>query len=216
METSAGGGLGCASGVPFAPNAVPERMGGRPDERLAEMAAGVGPLRRVQAALAERLIASGAVGRLGYARLRDYARERLGRSARQLQELPVGRDGGALALAYYATPRATIDIDVNVFVSVARAEEVLGRSVDPSARRANLMVEGVELAETVGRVLAVGECRILVHGETKPCGRMDEEAEGLQEALRPEWRGGVYGEVLAGGSVEVGDPVEWEAEDGSG
>lgn len=34
--------------------------------------------------------------------------------------------GGALALAYYATPRATVDIDVNVFVSVARADEVLG------------------------------------------------------------------------------------------
>jgi hypothetical protein len=34
--------------------------------------------------------------------------------------------GGALALAYYATPRATIDIDVNVFVSVDRADEVLG------------------------------------------------------------------------------------------
>jgi hypothetical protein len=34
--------------------------------------------------------------------------------------------GGALALAYYATPRATIDIDVNVFVGVERAGEVLG------------------------------------------------------------------------------------------
>lgn len=33
--------------------------------------------------------------------------------------------GGALALAYYATPRATIDIDVNVFVPVDRADEVL-------------------------------------------------------------------------------------------
>lgn len=97
-----------------------------------------------------------------------------------------------------------------------RAEEELGRSVDPSARRANLMVRGVELAETVGRVLAVGGCRILVRGETKPCGRMDEEADGLQEALRPEWRGGVYGEVLEGGRVEVGDPVGWEGEDGSG
>ena len=31
--------------------------------------------------------------------------------------------GGALALAYYATPRATVDIDVNVFVPVARADE---------------------------------------------------------------------------------------------
>lgn len=34
--------------------------------------------------------------------------------------------GGAIALAYYATPRATIDIDVNVFVSVECADEVLG------------------------------------------------------------------------------------------
>ncbi|MGH0038078.1 MAG: hypothetical protein ACQGVK_23860 [Myxococcota bacterium] len=33
--------------------------------------------------------------------------------------------GGALALAYYATPRATIDIDVNVFVGVDSAGEVL-------------------------------------------------------------------------------------------
>jgi hypothetical protein len=33
--------------------------------------------------------------------------------------------GGALALAYYATPRATIDIDVNVFARVDRADEVL-------------------------------------------------------------------------------------------
>jgi pimeloyl-ACP methyl ester carboxylesterase len=33
--------------------------------------------------------------------------------------------GGAIALAYYATPRATIDIDVNVFVPVERADEVL-------------------------------------------------------------------------------------------
>jgi hypothetical protein len=34
--------------------------------------------------------------------------------------------GGALALAYYATPRGTIDIDVNVFAPAAQAEHVLG------------------------------------------------------------------------------------------
>jgi len=33
--------------------------------------------------------------------------------------------GGALALAYYATPRATIDIDLNVFVSAGRWREVI-------------------------------------------------------------------------------------------
>lgn len=32
--------------------------------------------------------------------------------------------GGALALAYYATPRTTVDIDVNVFVSTDRYDSV--------------------------------------------------------------------------------------------
>jgi hypothetical protein len=34
--------------------------------------------------------------------------------------------GGALALAYYTTPRATIDIDLNVFLPASRWEEVAG------------------------------------------------------------------------------------------
>ena len=49
--------------------------------------------------------------------------------------------GGALALAYYAEPRSTIDIDVNVFIPAPRFAEVagpLGRlgaaADDPSAR----------------------------------------------------------------------------------
>jgi hypothetical protein len=33
--------------------------------------------------------------------------------------------GGALALAYYAEPRATIDVDVNAFVGVDRRNEVI-------------------------------------------------------------------------------------------
>jgi cytochrome P450 len=34
--------------------------------------------------------------------------------------------GGALALAYYADPRATIDIDLNVFVPTERWQDVVG------------------------------------------------------------------------------------------
>lgn len=57
------------------------------EERLARLAAALGPLRRVLAALAARLLATRAYERLCYARLADYARERPGISARQLQEL---------------------------------------------------------------------------------------------------------------------------------
>jgi hypothetical protein len=41
--------------------------------------------------------------------------------------------GGALALAYYAEPRATIDIDLNVFVPTERFSEVAGPLVQLGA-----------------------------------------------------------------------------------
>lgn len=89
------------------------------------------------------------------------------------------------------------------------AEAELGRTVEPAARRANLLVSGLELAHRTGDELAVGDARLLVHGETKPCGRMDEAADGLRQALEPEWRGGVYAEVVEGAEIRVGDEVRW-------
>jgi len=55
--------------------------------RLARLAAARGPLRRALARIAGRLVETGAMERLTYARLGDYARERLGLSPRKLQEL---------------------------------------------------------------------------------------------------------------------------------
>jgi MOSC domain-containing protein YiiM len=90
----------------------------------------------------------------------------------------------------------------------------LGADLDPSTRRANLLVSGVHLAKTRGRVLRVGGCRLRVYGETKPCRQMEEARPGLQTALGPDWRGGVFAEVLDDGTIAVGDPVEWQEDDG--
>jgi MOSC domain-containing protein YiiM len=91
-------------------------------------------------------------------------------------------------------------------------EDGLERALDPALRRANLMVSGISLEKSRDRVLRVGACRLRVNGETTPCERMEEACTGLQEALRPSWRGGVFAEVLDGGAIRVGDSVEWEGE----
>jgi MOSC domain-containing protein YiiM len=83
-------------------------------------------------------------------------------------------------------------------------------SVPPVARRANLLVTGVDLEGTHGRVLRVGACRLRINGETRPCHRMDEACRGLRAALEPHWGGGAYAEVLDDGTIAVGDAVEWD------
>lgn len=83
----------------------------------------------------------------------------------------------------------------------------LSRDLPWRMRRANLLVEGVNLASTIGREIAVGEVRLRIHGETKPCGLMDRQHPGLRAALVPECRGGVYGQVLSAGTIRVGDRI---------
>ena len=85
----------------------------------------------------------------------------------------------------------------------------IGATAPPTARRANLMVSGLQLRDSRGRVLRIGACCIRVWGETRPCERMDQAHAGLREALKKEWRGGVYGEVLNDGRIAVGDRAAW-------
>ena len=93
--------------------------------------------------------------------------------------------------------------------SWSEAVEELGRDLDPASRRANLLIRGLELIGCRHRVLCIGEIRIRIHGETRPCDLMDRQAPGLQAALASDWRGGVYGEALASGLIEVGAEVRW-------
>ncbi|MFV1987241.1 MAG: MOSC domain-containing protein [Gemmatimonadota bacterium] len=91
-----------------------------------------------------------------------------------------------------------------------RATVELGVAVDPAARRANVLIRGLDLRESSDRVVRIGGARIQVRGETRPCQRMDDASDGLREALVPDWRGGAYGTVLGGGTIRVGDEASWE------
>ena len=92
----------------------------------------------------------------------------------------------------------------------ARVMGELTANVDPSARRANLMISGIRLEETRGQLLRIGATLLKIGGHTTPCERMDEALPGLQEALRAHWGGGAFAQVVTGGIIRIGDTVTWE------
>ena len=88
----------------------------------------------------------------------------------------------------------------------------LGSAAEPETRRANVLVSGIDLRASRGRVLLLGNARVRIAGEVKPCERMEEAVPGLRAAMYPDWRGGAFAQILDDGVVSVGDSVEWEAE----
>jgi MOSC domain-containing protein YiiM len=86
----------------------------------------------------------------------------------------------------------------------------LGSDAGPETRRANVLVSGIDLRKSRGRVLRIGQARVRIAGEVKPCERMEEGVPGLRALMFPDWRGGAFAEILEGGSVAVGDTVAWD------
>ncbi len=81
---------------------------------------------------------------------------------------------------------------------------------DPGMRRANIMVSGIRLEDSRAKVLTIGDVKIRLRGETRPCEVRDEQRPGLREALDLHWDGGAHGSVIHGGEIRVGDSATIE------
>jgi MOSC domain-containing protein YiiM len=88
----------------------------------------------------------------------------------------------------------------------------VGATVQPSLRRANVLLRGVSLQTSRGRLLRLGGALVRILGEVRPCERMDEAQPGLRAALRPAWRGGAFAEILEGAEIRSGDEAGWVEE----
>ena len=93
----------------------------------------------------------------------------------------------------------------------ANAQALVGHNLPWQERRANLLVEGLDLPQRPGARLRVGSALLEVTIETAPCERMEALAEGLRAALTPDWRGGVCTKVVEEGTIAIGDTIRIEA-----
>lgn len=114
---------------------------------------------------------------------------------------------GVAGSADQRTRRQVTVIDADRWEAICRS---LGAQIDPSTRRANVMLRGVDLRNSRGRLLKIGSTVVRLLGETRPCNLMDESFSGLREAMKPEWGGGAYGEIVEGGEIRVGDEARLE------
>jgi MOSC domain-containing protein YiiM len=91
--------------------------------------------------------------------------------------------------------------------------DAVGRALPWIARRANLLLDGLEPLDIASGRIRIGDVVLEIGGETRPCERMDEACPGLWDALVPGRRAGSYCRVLAGGVVKLGDEVTVERGD---
>jgi MOSC domain-containing protein YiiM len=81
----------------------------------------------------------------------------------------------------------------------------LGIEVPWTARRANLMLGQIDLRDSAGARISIGDLVLEIVEENLPCRVMDLQQQGLRSVLKSGWRAGVVCRVVSGGKIRVGD-----------
>ena len=196
-----------------------------PESDLALLTAASGPLRRTLAAICARLLDTQAFERLCYARLRDYARERAGVSARQIQDLAHAHRAFATrpalerALVANELPWSKVRLLVRVAMPedeedwIERARLLSIRQLEQEVRTARGPAEGTLDAEAdPPRVRVALHCTPAVREQWLLAREFAERVSGqrLREDEALEW---VTAEALSAVSIDAAriaepEPVE--------
>ena len=98
-------------------------------------------------------------------------------------------------------------------VSLIEREQIDGHAaalglerIAPGSVRSNIETVGVNLAELVGRRVAIGEAVLFLYEARTPCARMDAVCMGLR-ALMEGGRQGVMAQVVKSGRIRLNDPI---------
>jgi len=193
----------------------------RPESELAELTAAGGPLRRTLAAICARLLDTQAIERLCYARLRDYARERAGVSARKIQDLAHAHRAFAMlpllerALVANELPWSKVRLLTRVATPeseagwIERARLLSIRRLEQEVRAVRGPAEGALDAEAdPPRVHVTLHCTPAVHEQWLLAREFAERVSGqrLREDEALEW---VTAEALSAVSIDasrIGEP----------
>jgi len=123
----------------------------------------------------------------------------------------VGLEGDRYATrtgSFSAKPKPGRQITLVEAEAIEALERELGLQLASGETRRNLVTRGVALNHLVGREFRVGEVRLRGHELCEPCGdlaRMTGKPQILPGLVH---RGGLRAEILEGGVIGVGDPVE--------
>ena len=83
----------------------------------------------------------------------------------------------------------------------------LGTKLHWTMRKANIIISGIDLENTTGSILKIGNFFLEITGELPAGNGMEEQYAGLKKALKPNWRGGVTAKVVQEGVVNENDEV---------
>jgi MOSC domain-containing protein YiiM len=88
-------------------------------------------------------------------------------------------------------------------IDAANAE---GVDIDASETRRNLVTEGIDLGELIGRTFAVGDAILRGVRDCPPCKYLEEKTRpGVRVGL--ERRGGLRADIVRDGVIHVGDKI---------